>query len=76
VTIPAGVNQCASGRPWHLARPMEKDYFFLNLSAYGILPNLKTSSKQNRMLIPVVISMFRLPDFLTGENVMCGGLKL
>jgi hypothetical protein len=28
------------------------------------------------MLIAVVINMFRLPDFLTGENVMCIGLKL
>jgi hypothetical protein len=27
-------------------------------------------------IIAVVINMFRLPDLLTGENVMCYGLKL
>jgi hypothetical protein len=26
-------------------------------------------------LIPVVINMFRLPDLLTGENMMCSGRK-
>jgi hypothetical protein len=29
-----------------------------------------------RRIIAVVINMFRLPDLLTGENVMCNGLKL
>ena len=28
------------------------------------------------MVIPVVINMFRLPDFLTGENIMFNSLKL
>jgi hypothetical protein len=27
-------------------------------------------------VIPVVISMFRLPDFLTGDNIKCNGMKL
>ncbi len=26
-------------------------------------------------VIPVVINMFRLPDLLTGENIMCSGRK-
>jgi hypothetical protein len=29
-----------------------------------------------RPVIPVVINMFRLPDFLTSEMVVCNGLKL
>jgi hypothetical protein len=28
------------------------------------------------IFIAVVINMFRLPDFLKGDNVMCNGLKL
>jgi len=32
--------------------------------------------KCGSLLIAVVINMFRLPDFLTGENVMSNGLKL
>jgi hypothetical protein len=28
------------------------------------------------ILIPVVINMFRLPDFLTGDNITSNGLKL
>jgi hypothetical protein len=27
-------------------------------------------------VIPVVINMFRLPDFLTSDMVVCNGLKL
>ena len=29
-----------------------------------------------RQVIPVVINMFRLPDFLTSDMVVCNGLKL
>ncbi len=28
------------------------------------------------IIIAVVINMFRLPDFIAGENIMCNGLKL
>ncbi len=37
---------------------------------------LKVFIRFQTRLIAVVINMFRLPDFLTGENVMCNSLKL
>ena len=39
---------------------------------YGNLPNLRIVDAS----IAVVINMFRLADFLTGEKVMYNGLKL
>jgi hypothetical protein len=36
----------------------------------------RTCQANNPGLIAIVINMFHLPDFLTGENIMCNILKL
>ncbi len=42
----------------------------------GVVPKISPSGVSFSLLIPVVINMFRLADFLTGENDMYNGLKL